>query len=279
MDVITIARQSLRTAWQHRALWVFGFFIAASGGGGGGGGGQRSSHLANGALPGWVVPLIIVGSLLGLSALVMHVISEGALIAGVQSASQGGTPTVRAGLRAGLAHFGVVFRLKLVAVLALGLIAAVVLTPVGLGVASLIPVWAGAVAAGVAALALLPAAVTGYLALEVALRIAVLEQQSAFGALRAAVRYLSGRLLDSLQLLVVAFVGQAGAGLLGVLALLPAGLVGGLVWLVTHSIVAGGLTVAVVAAPLLIPVIGFGGTFRSTVWTTGFLASRALERG
>jgi hypothetical protein len=281
MDVLSIARQSLRTAWQHRALWLFGFFIAASGGGGGGGGagGQRSSQLASGALPGWVVPLIIIAVVLGVAALVMHVISEGALIAGVQAASTGSAPTVRSGLRAGLDHFGVVFRLKLLAVVAVAALAAVVLTPVGLAVASLIPLWVGAVGSAVAALALLPAAVTGYLTLEVALRVAVLEQQGAVAALRVAVRYLSGRLLESLQLLVVAFVGQAGAGLIGVLALLPGGLVGGLVWLLTHSVVAAGIAVAVVAVPLLVPVIGFGGTFRSTVWTTGFLASRALERG
>ncbi|MBL8923671.1 MAG: hypothetical protein JNJ54_32755 [Myxococcaceae bacterium] len=280
MDVVTIARQSLRTAWQHRALWLFGFFIAASGGGGGGGGtAPRGSNLSSGALPGWLLPALVVAALLGLAALVMHVVSEGALIAGVQSASQGGTPTVRSGLRAGLAHFGVVFRLKLLALVALVAMAGVVLLPVGLGVAALVPLWAGALGSAVAALALLPAALTGYLVLEVALRVAVLEQQGAVDAVGTATRYLSGRLLDSLQLLVVAFVGQAGVGLLGVLALVPGALVGGLVWLLTHSLLAAGVALAVVAAPLLIPVIGFAGAFRSTVWTTGFLASRAVERG
>jgi hypothetical protein len=29
MNVITIARQSLTTAWRNRALWRFGFFIGA----------------------------------------------------------------------------------------------------------------------------------------------------------------------------------------------------------------------------------------------------------
>ncbi len=224
-------------------------------------------------------PLLVVAALLGIAAFLMHVISEGALIAQVQRANGGATTSVREGLRSGLSHFGVVFRLKLLAGLALLVIAAIVLMPVGLGIASLVPLAVGAGLSALTMVVLLPAVLTGYLVLEVALRVAVLEQRDALPALKEAQRYLSGRLLESLQLLVMAVVGQAGSSLLAVAALVPGALVGLIVYAVTQALVPALVAGGLVAVPLMIPAIGFGGTLRSTVWTTGFLASRAVERG
>ncbi|MER2561625.1 MAG: hypothetical protein ABTQ32_12940 [Myxococcaceae bacterium] len=276
MNVITIARQSLSTAWRNRALWLFGFFIAASGGAGAGN--PKASTGGASALPAWVWPVIVIAALLGIAAFLMHIISEGALIAQVQRANGGETTSVRDGFRAGLSHFGVVFRLKVLAGLAMLLVGAVVLLPVGLGLASLVPLAVGAAFSALTMVVLLPAVLTGYLVLEVALRVAVLEQRDAFGAVKEAQRYLSGRLLESLQLLVMAVVGQVGSSLLAVAALVPGALVGLIVYAVTQALIPALVVGALVAVPLLIPAIGFGGTLRSTVWTTGFLASRALER-
>lgn len=277
MNVLTIARQSFSTAWRHRALWLFGFFLAGSGGAGAGGP-PRSSSSGSGSLPEWLIPVIIGAVFAGVGAFVMHLISEGALIAQVEQANGGVTPTVKSSFRSGLSHIGVVFRLKALAFIALVGLAALILTPVGLGIASLIPIPVGAALSGLVALVLMPAALTGFLLLEISLRVAVLEKRSALEALVEGKRYLSGRLLESLQLLVVAVVGLAGIGLVGVVALVPGVIVGLLVFLVTHALVPSLVAGGVVAMPLMIPVVAFGGTFRSTVWTTGFLASRALER-
>lgn len=276
MNVVTIARQSLSTAWRNRALWLFGFFVAASGGAGAGN--PKASSGGGTALPAWVWPVLGVGALVGIAAFLMHIISEGALIAQVQRASGGSATSVRDGFRAGLSHFGVVFRLKVLAGLGLLVIAAVVLLPVGLGIASLVPLAVGAGLSALTMVVLLPAVLTGYLVLEVALRVAVLEQRDALAAVKESQHYLSGRLLESLQLLVMAVVGQAGSSLLAVAALLPGALVGLIVYAVTQALIPSLVVGALVAVPLIIPVIGFGGTLRSTVWTTGFLASRALER-
>ena len=276
MNALTIARQSFTTAWRHRALWLFGFFLAGSGGAGAGGPPRSSSGAAS--LPEWLIPIIIGAVFAGLVALVMHIISEGALIAQVEQATGGVTPTVRSSLRSGLTNFGVVFRIKALALVGLMGLAALVLAPVGLGLASVIPVPVGAVLSGLVALVMMPAALTGWLLLEISLRVAVLEKRTALEALAEGKRYLSGRLLESLQLLVVAVVGVAGIGLVGVIALALGGIVGLLVFVVTHALVLSLVAAAVVAVPLLVPVIAFGGTFRSTVWTTGFLASRAVER-
>lgn len=276
MNVITIAQQSLSTAWRNRALWLFGFFIAASGGAGAGN--PKASSSGASAMPAWVWPLIAVGALLGIAAFLMHIISEGALIAQVQRANGGETTSVRDGFRSGLSHFGVVFRLKVLAGLAMLLVGAIVLLPVGLGLASLVPLAVGAAFSALTMLVLLPAVLTGYLVLEVALRVAVLEQRDAFGAVKEAQRYLSGRLLESLQLLVMAVVGQVGSSLLAVAAVVPGALVGLIVYALTQALIPALVVGGLVAVPLIIPAIGFGGTLRSTVWTTGFLASRALER-
>ncbi|MDP1918101.1 MAG: hypothetical protein Q8L14_17785 [Myxococcales bacterium] len=277
MNVLTIARQSFTTAWRHRALWLFGFFLAGSGGAGAGGPPRSSS--GSGSLPEWLIPVILGAVFAGVGAFVMHIISEGALIAQVEQANGGVTPTVRSSFRSGLSHFGVVFRLKALAFVALLGLAVLVLVPVGLGIAALIPLPVGAALSGLVALVMMPAALTGFLLLEISLRVAVLEKRSALEALVEGKRYLSGRLLESLQLLVVAVVGLAGIGLVGVVALALGGVVGLIVYALTHAVLPSLVVGAVVAVPLLVPVIAFGGTYRSTVWTTGFLASRAIERG
>lgn len=60
---------------------------------------------------------------------------------------------------------------------------------------------------------------------------------AAWASVTEARRYLSGRLLETLQLLVMAVVGQAGSSLLAIAALLPGALVGLIVFAVTQSLV------------------------------------------
>lgn len=276
MNLVTLMKDSVRTCWRNRSLWLFGFFVAASGGGAGtgtsrgGGGGQ--------GLPAWLWPVLVAALVAGLLAFVMHVISEGALIASVKAANDGGAPTVGTGLRVGLRHFGVVFRLKLLAVGAVALGVALAGLPLGLGFLSVLPLPAGVALTALLALGLVPVAVTGFLLLELALRVAVLEGGGAWQAVREARRALSGRLLESLQVAVVAAVGQTGVALVSVVALVPAVLLGLVVFFATDSMVAGAVSGGVLAAPVMAAALGFGGAVRSAVWTNGFLATRALER-
>ena len=104
MDIIRIAKEALSTAWNHKYLWLFGFFVAGASGGGGGQGGAPTAGGA-GVVPDWVFLLLAGGAVLGLVALTMYIISEGALIEGVVKVREGEEFSIRAGFRSGLSHF------------------------------------------------------------------------------------------------------------------------------------------------------------------------------
>jgi hypothetical protein len=114
---------------------------------------------------------------------------------------------------------------------------------------------------------------TGYLAYEYALRFAVLEGAPAVDAFRAALSFLHGRLVPSIVLMVTSSASAIVAGLAGLVVAIPGALVGVAVYFaagLVPAIVAG----AVLFVPLLVPIIGALGTFRSAVWTIGFLDAR-----
>lgn len=104
MDVFRIARDSLSTVWNHKYLWLFGFFVAGAGSGGGHGGGAPTASSAAG-VPQWVFLLLAGAAVLGLAALVMYIISEGALIEGVGQVQRGERYSIKHGMRGGLGHF------------------------------------------------------------------------------------------------------------------------------------------------------------------------------
>lgn len=276
MDLVGVGREALRTAWRNKVLWIFGLFVT---GGGGGGGQVRATDASDaGSLADWAWALVAVALVLGAAALVMHVVSEGALIDGVARARAGGAVRARDGFRAGRRAFGRVLRVKLLAI-------AVVLATVLFLAAPALLAFARVLSPLDAILLTLPAAALGvpflltvHFAYAFALRIAVVDARPALPAVREAVAFLHGRILEALKLFVLAFVGQIGGGLLAAAASLPGVLAGGLLYLVSGTLEPALAVGGALALPPMLAAVGAMGTFRSTVWTVGFLESRAAAR-
>ena len=199
----------------------------------------------------------------------MRFVGEGALIEGVVRARQGGTMTTREGFRAGWAHWGVLVRIALLYFAAtigsVGLLAA----PCVIALQALGPF--GGVLLGIPALLIaVPWLVTLYLVQAFAWRIAVLENRHALDAIGKARLFLHGRLIHGLKLIVATFVGTLGIVLLGVVAMAPVALV-----LAALIPVLRVFPVIVLACLVLLPAIcvlaAMVGTFRSSIWTIGYV--------
>ena len=272
MNALSIVKDTLTTVRRNRALWFFGFFVA---GAGGGGGAPHAHSGAGGAMPSWVIAALVAAGVLGIAGVVMHVVSEAALIDGVRRARRGEQTHVASGLSTGLRFFWRVAGIKLAnlaAVLATALCAAVPILAV-LVVGG--PAWAGALGTGALAVTFLPWLLSVYFIYEYALRAAVVEDLGVRAALREGLRFLHGRLSTSLWLLVASGFGQAAAGLVGLLLAVPVLLIGLVVYLaaglVPAAITGGGLMV-----PLVACLAGALGAYRSGVWTNGYLEGRGL---
>ena len=275
MNPIAIAREAIRTLWTHKYLWFFGFFVAAGGGAGGEAhSGQAGQGGAGAGFPSWIIVLLGVGVVLGLGYVLMHVLSEAALIKGVDRSRAGERLGIGRGLREAGRHFGSLLVVKLCFFAASLATVGVLVAPVILGlVPRLYPVWLGAVLSIALLLPGIPWLLTLYFGYEYAMRFVALESRTGLEAMRLATRFLHGRLLSSLKLLLVAYVGQMGGGMVAFLGLIPGALVGGIVYL------AAGLIPALVAfgvlgVPVVIAVVGATGAFRSSVWTLGFIHER-----
>lgn len=270
MDILRIAKQAFSTIRSNKYLLFFGFFVA-SGGGAGANTGHHGHHA--GALPAWVWPLLVVGLVLGIAALVMRVLSEAALIDGVERAQHGERTGIGEGLRGSRQHFWTLVAVKA----ALGglflLSLAVVAAPAVGGVLGGYPVVAGAIASALIGVVAVPWLLTLYFIYMYSMRIAVLDGQKALDSIRAAQRYLHGRIANSLKLLVAGGVGAALVEVSGALVLLPVAALGLGIYFVAGlvpAIVAG----AVLALPVAVVVAGSVGAYRSSLWTLGFLEGR-----
>ena len=215
-------------------------------------------------------PFLIVAGF-GVAALfVLRFVSEGALIEGIARIRKGGgTMTTREGFRAGWAHWGVLFRIALVYFAAvagsLGLLAVpclIAFRAFGVlgGLALLVP----ALVVG------LPWLVTLYLVQAFAMRIAVLDNRRALDAIAKARLFLHGRIMHGLKIIVAALVGTLAIAIPAIVVLAP----------VVLALVALGLFVAVLPAvaigcvvvlPVLVVVTAITGTFRSSIWTIGYV--------
>ncbi|MGH9163236.1 MAG: hypothetical protein ACRD2X_25010 [Vicinamibacteraceae bacterium] len=165
----------------------------------------------------WFIAVLVVAVAAGIGALLMNIISEGALIEGVSR----GDMTVREGMRLGWSHFGVVLRIKLL-VFAAGVLSVALLSAPGwLFALGLISGLTAALVAVPAVLVGVPWLITLYVVYAFALRIAVLENRHASDAIHKARLFLHGRVLAGVELIVAMAVGQVGVTLVGVLALLP----------------------------------------------------------
>lgn len=275
-------REILEEAFHHavtcRSLWLFGFFIAATGNGSNGGGGRGNDAGGGLALGGlsslvgtelmWAIGAVVL-ALIAVGVL-MRLLSEGALIEGIRRARHGGRLSTLEGFRAGWAHWGVVLRIWLLYV------GALVGSVVGLAAPALLAWWlAGPLGALLFALPALLVAVPWFVSLSLvqafALRIAVLEERDALEAIVKARLFLHGRLLHGLKLMVADFIGSFAFVLLTVVAIVPV-----LLACVGLAFVLPVVPVIILGACLVVPLTtvlsGILGTFRSSVWTIGYLS-------
>jgi hypothetical protein len=271
MTIGEIVRQGFYFARTCRSLWLFGFFVGIASfnvtysnkGGGASGGGLLNLSVAE---LGLIAIVIILAA--GI-VIVMRFVGEAALIEGVVRARHGGTVTTREGFRAGWAHWGVLVRIALLYLAAT--IGSLVLLAAPCVIAKQVLGTLGGVLLGIPALVIaVPWLVTLYLVQAFAWRIAVLENRHALDAIGKARLFLHGRLIHGLKLIVATFVGTLALVLLGVVAMAPVAL----------------LLASLIPALRLIPVIVLGclvllpafcvltavvGTFRSSIWTIGYV--------
>jgi len=292
MTIVEIVKQGLHYARTCKSLWLFGFFVglasggsSSSGGGGGTGGvsvgsGGFSSGLSLREIAAIVgapfglsvaaVALIVVAIILLAAALVvMRYVSEGALIEGVVRARQGGRLTMGEGFRAGWAHWGVLVRIALLYFAATVGSLVLFVAPCVLAFLAFGPI--GGVALGIPGLVIgVPWLVTLYLVQAFASRIAVLENRRAIDAIGKARLFLHGRLTHSLKLIVATFIGSLGIGLLAIVVMVPVALL--LVALVPVLQVLPAIALAgLVLAPIIYVLSAILGTFRSSIWTIGYV--------
>lgn len=270
MSVIQIVKDALVTLRKHPSLWVFGFFAAA-----GGGAGARVSRDGGAATPDWLLPVIALSLVVALLVSAISIVSEGALIDGVRQTRRGDDYRFRAGVRAGLSYFWRLVGVKLAALAATLLTIAAIASPIAAVVIAGGPVWAGALGSAALALTLLPWLLSVYFVYEYAMRVVVVENHGVRDAIHAAFQFLQGRVLLSLEIAVAAGLGQFAAGAVGLILALPVALVAGLVFWLSGPIPAA-IVFGLVMAPLALCIAGALGTYRSSVWTHGYLRGRAL---
>ena len=280
MTISEITRQGLYYARTCKSLWLFGFFVGIASGGSGGGGsgdGGTGGDVTVGVGPfgfsGFsvteIAPIVIV-IILALAALIlMRFVSEGALIEGVARARKGGTMTTREGFRAGWAHWGVLVRIALLYVAAIIGSLALLAAPCVIALRALGPL--GGIALGIPALLIaVPWLITLHLVQAFASRIAVLENRHALDAIGKARLFLHGRLMHGLRLVVATFVGTLLIVVVGLVVVAPVALL-----LVALIPVLRIVPVIVLGCVVLVPAVyvlsAMVGTFRSSIWTVGYV--------
>ena len=283
MTIREIVSQGFHYARTCRSLWLFGFFVGMAGGGssGGAGGGRDGGGVSvgiggvsySGGLPDLsVTQIALIAIVIVVAAAVLFVmrfVGEGALIEGIVRARQGGTMTVREGFRAGWAHWGVLVRIALLYLAATIGSVALLGAPCVIAFQALGPL--GAVLVGIPAFFIaVPWLVTLYLVQGFAWRIAVLENRHALDAIGKARLFLHGRLMHGLRLIVATLAGTLAIVLAGIAVVTPLALL-----LVALLPVLRAFPVIVLACVVLLPLIcvwaAIVGTFRSSIWTIGYV--------
>jgi len=283
MTIGEMIRKEFHYARTCRSLWLFGFFVGIASGGSGGGSGRGAGSGGGAGAAGFPfavsstdflpVLLVIIGVvvILGVMVMLMHFVSEGALIEGIVKAREGGRMTTGDGFRAGWTHWGVLLRIALIyfAMVAGSLL--LLAAPVVLAIRASGGIGATAVALGIPAIIVaVPWLITLYLVQAFAARIAVIENRRAIDAIRKARLFLHGRLMHGLKLIVATFVGTVAIGLLAAAVMLPIVLL--LVALVPVLNVGPVIAIGcMVVFPVIYVLVAMLGTFRSSVWTIGYV--------
>jgi hypothetical protein len=268
MSIVEIVKQSLQIARTHKSLWLFAFVVGLGSGGSGGGG--RGGGAGSGGAAGFPVVAILAAALLVvIAAVVIRLVSEGALIEGVSRARRHEPLSVREGFRVGWASWGVLLRIGLMYIAAtmvsiLVLAAPCFLAVLLLGRGVLVPLAIATSIVGV------PWLVTVYIVQALASRIAVLENRHALDAIRKARLFLHGRMRHALKLMAAAFVGTLFVVAVGLVVTGPVVLllIGAARLLGTPPAAAIGV---LMLAPALFVLVAFVGTVQSAAWTLGYL--------
>jgi hypothetical protein len=280
MTIREIVEQSLYYARTCRSLWIFGFVVGlASGGSNGGGrsgdaGGAGGAAAAAGTVFGLfateiAIAVVAIALVAVVAGLVLRFLSEGALIEGVVGARRGAALTTRQGFRAGWAHCGVLLQIGLL------YFAAVIASLVLLAAPCALAFRAFGATAGIlfaipAVIVAVPWLITLSLVQAFAFRIAVLEDRRALDAIRKARLFLHGRLVHGLKLMVADVVGTLAITLIALLVIAPVVLL-----LAASAMLLGVVPMIVAGALILLPVsfvlTAILGTYRSSVWTLGYL--------
>jgi hypothetical protein len=285
MTIGESVKQGFHYARTCKSLWLFGFVVGiatsgssssgASDGNGSNGGGLVGLPFGVfiGDFPLLLSALIATAVIAALVALIIRFVSEGALIEGILRARQGGRMTMGEGLRAGWAHWGVLLRIALLYVAAIIGSLAMLVLPCVLALRAFGTM--GGVVLGVPALlTAVPWLITLHLVQAFASRIAVIENRHAIDAIRKARLFLHGRIRHGLKLIVATLLGTIAFTLIGIAAVIPVAV---LVFALTPvmqlppAILVGGL----VLVPVAFVVIAMMGTFRSSVWTIGYVTEVA----
>lgn len=271
-NILSLARRSFDLVRARRALWLFGFFTFTAGGSGIKLNTGHAAPLAAGthALPGWVLPLVLLGSLLSLAYLAMHMISEGALIDAVPRAEAGEPTPIRAGMRAGARSAWRILGIKLAAFAVMLVVALGIAVPTLVALIAHAPIWAAVIPIVPLVFVAIPVFLTVHVLQLLALRAAVLERRGVVDAFRAAYEWLHGRVADTLLVLVTEGAGTFVASLAVALAAMILALPGLALWLAFGPIAAA-IGVAVLVAPLGIVFTGAIGAWKSSLWTMFFL--------
>jgi hypothetical protein len=279
MTIREIVGQGFHYARTCRSLWLFGFIVGVASGGSNGGGSSGGDGSAGGgiAIGGLVslfttevaVAAVVFVVAIALAGFVMRFLSEGALIEGIVRARQGDAMTTREAFRAGWAHWGVLLRVSLVYVAAIVGSLVLLVAPCAIALRLFGPL--GAVLLALPALFVaVPWFVTLSLVQAFAMRIAVLENRGALDAIGKARLFLHGRLIHGLKLMVAAFVGSLGLMALGAVVAVPVVLL-----LVALAMVLPVWPLILVGCLVLVPagcvLTAMLGTFRSSIWTIGYL--------
>lgn len=275
MDFTRLTRRSFDLIWKQKSLWLFGFFAMAGGGAAANSQVTRQGSGGTSALPTWLWPALAIAAVLGVIALVMHVVSEAALIDGARRADATEAVSVSTGLASGRRHFWRVVGIKALLGAASGAAVLVMAAPAALALFHVLPGWA-AVAATLPLVVLgVPVLLSLQFVTLYALRVAVVDDVGVREAVTRGKAHLEGRVLDSVKLMLVAFLAQAAGVLVTLTSLVPGAAAGVAVWALTSAVVPAVVTGVVLSAPLAAVALGATGALRSTVWTLGFLEGRA----
>lgn len=259
MDIFDLTRSAWRTTQDRKPLWLFALLTAgvsvsfsASG--------SASEHLPLGGV-------FVLGVLVTCIVFVARVLGDAALIRGVHRGEFGWLlresarlfrPVAMIHVGAGVA--GLALWLTMMSPLLLIPLAD---APIGLVVALLVPL----VVLGI------PVALTLNFAHAYALRFAVLEDASAAQAWSEAGRYLRGRVLESIYVALLSYVGRSLIQLAVVVFALPALLLGGAVYL-AFGLIPGLVVLALLSLPVALASEVLAEVFASSVWTHAFLRGR-----